>query len=384
MVLRSPGLPLILLTASVAVAGFALLMPISPLWAAQGGASEFGSGLATTILMATTVLTQLQVNRWLANWGWTRTLVLGLVALGAPSALQAISPELWVVLGTNALRGIGFGIVTVCGSTAVALLVPPEARGRGVGLYGLAVSIPQLVLMSVAPLLVELMGVRWTLVLGVIPLLALLWVVPLGRQIERQSAADPLSSTADARLIQVLRRIWMPVVALLLVTASGGAVLTFAPQLVDSTGVAMAMLLGVTGVAAVGRFLVGGLSDRFGTRPFIWSLLGLAALGMGGIAASLIRGEVVSMVIGAGILGLAYGALQTVTLVRSFQDAGEENRHSTSVIWNVGFDIGTGAGAMLIGALAGGFGFGQAFALTAAVVLIAALGTLLRERITKS
>lgn len=154
MVLRTPGMPLILLTVSVAFAGFALLLPISPLWAAEGGAGELGSGLATTVLMAATVATQLQVNRWLARWGWTRLLGFGLAMLGLPAALQALSPELWLVLGTNALRGVGFGIITVCGATAVAVLVPPEARGRGVGLYGLAISIPQLVLMTLSPMLV--------------------------------------------------------------------------------------------------------------------------------------------------------------------------------------------------------------------------------------
>lgn len=381
MVLRAPGMPLVLLTACIAFAGFALLMPVSPLWAAQGGAGEFGSGLATTVLMATTVLTQLQVNRLLAAWGWTRTLALGLIALGLPAALQAISPELWVVLGTNALRGVGFGIITVCCSTAVALLVPPEARGRGVGLYGLAVSIPQLALMTVAPLLTETIGTRWTLILGLVPVVALLWVAQLGREIVRQTADDPTASTSGAPLLRVLPRIWVPVLALLLVTASGGAVLTFAPQLVDNTAVAMTVLLGVTGVAAVGRFGVGGLSDRYGTRPFIWSLLAVAGVGLAAIALSLTNRSVVWIILGAALLGLAYGALQTVTLVRSYADAGEENRPSTSVIWNVGFDVGTGTGAMAIGALAGGFGFGQAFVVTAAVVALAAVTILLRERV---
>lgn len=381
MVLRAPGMWLVLLTASTAFAGFAMLMPISPLWAAQGGAGEFGSGLATTVLMAATVLTQLQVNRWLAKWGWTRTLVLGLLALGVPAALQALSSELWVVLGTNALRGVGFGIVTVCGSTAVALLVPPESRGRGVGLYGLAVSIPQLILMTVAPLLVEVIGIQWTLVLGALPLIALLWVARLGQQIVRQTEHDPSSSHSGAPLLRVLPLIWVPVLALLLVTASGGAVLTFAPQMVANTAVAMTVLLCVTGIAALGRFLVGGLSDRYGTGPFIWSLLGVAALGLGAIAASFAGQSTAWIIVGAALLGLAYGALQTVTLVRSYADAGEANRPSTSVIWNVGFDVGTGMGAMAIGALAGGFGFGQAFAVTAVVVGVAAVVILVRERL---
>ena len=380
MVLRAPGMPLILLTVSVAFAGFALLLPVSPLWASQGGANEFGAGLATTVLMATTVLTQLQVNRWLGKWGWTRTLALGLVALGLPAAFQALSPELWVVLGTNALRGIGFGIITVCGATAVALLVPPEARGRGVGLYGLAVSIPQLVLMTLAPLLTDGIGIRWTIVLGVVPLLALPLVWPLGAQIARQTADDPSVSHGGASVLRVLPLVWMPVLALLLVTASGGAVLTFAPLIANNTAVAMTILLGVTGVAAVGRWLVGGLSDRYGTRPFIWSLLVVGAVGLGAIALALFRDDAWFMIAGAALLGLAYGALQTVTLVRCFAEAGEANRPSTSVIWNAGFDVGTGTGAMLIGALAGGFGFGQAFAVTGVVLAAVAVVILAREQ----
>lgn len=380
MVIRTPGMPLVLLTVSVAFAGFALLLPVSPLWGIDGGAGEFGAGLATTVLMATTVLTQLQVNRWLAKWGWTRTLTLGLVALGLPSALQALSPDLWVVLGTNALRGIGFGIITVCGATAVALLVPPSARGRAVGLYGLAVSIPQLLLMTLSPLLVEMIGIRWTLVLGVVPLLALPLAWPLGAVIARQTADDPSVSHGGASVLRVLPLVWMPALALLLVTASGGAVLTFAPQMTPDTAVAMTVLLGVTGVAAIGRWLVGGLTDRFGTRPFIWSLLVVAALGLAAIALALFGRNAALMITGAALLGLAYGVLQTVTLVRCYADAGEANRPSTSVIWNVGFDVGTGTGAMVIGALASGYGFTQAFAVTGGLVLLGAVAVLMREQ----
>ncbi|MFD0866045.1 MFS transporter [Tessaracoccus lubricantis] len=378
--MRAPGMPLILVTAVVAFAGFAVLLPVSPLWAVEGGAAEFGSGMTTTILMATTVLTQLQVNRWLLRWGWTRTLSLGLLALGVPAALQAISPNLWAVLATNAVRGIGFGIISVCGATAVALLTPPEARGRGLGLYGLAVSIPQLALMTVAPLLVDALGLQGTLMLGLLPVAALLWVTPLGRQIERQTAADRASSARRAPLLRVLALMWMPVAALLLVTASGGAMLTFAPQLASETAVAMTILMAVTGLAAVGRWLAGTLSDRFGTKPFIWSLLGIAALGVAAVAAALRSERPAWLIAGAALLGLAYGAIQTVTLVRAFVDAGEENRASASVLWNVGFDVGTGVGAMAIGALAGGFGFPQAFVVTAVTVGVAAVVVAVRGR----
>lgn len=381
MVLRSTGMPLVLATAAMGFAGFSLLLPISPLWAMQGGADEFGAGLTTTVLMALTVLTQLRVNRWLARFGWTAVVALGLVALGVPAALQALSADLWLILATQALRGIGFGILTVCGSTAVALLVPPELRGRGIGLYGLSAALPQLGLMTISPLLADWLGVRGTLLLGVVPVLGLLWVRRLGRVVEANGGRELVEAGGGGA--GVLARIWMPILALLLVTASGGAVLTFAPQLVDNTGVAMLTLFAVTAVAAVGRWAVGPLCDRFGTRPFVWSLLLMAGFGVTGVALAMGTGGIGWLVAGAAVLGLAYGALQTVTLVRAYDDAGEENRPSASVAWNVGFDVGTGLGAMVIGALAQAWSFGTAFRATAAACAVAAVVVIAMESLSR-
>ena len=39
-------------------------------------------------------------------------------------------------------RGFGLGIVLVVGGTQVVELVPPERRGEGLGLYGVAVGAP--------------------------------------------------------------------------------------------------------------------------------------------------------------------------------------------------------------------------------------------------
>ncbi|AFK63764.1 major facilitator superfamily transporter [Advenella kashmirensis WT001] len=94
----------------------------------------------TAILMAFTILTQLSVNRALKRFGWGPVLATGLLSLGAPAILQATSSELPVILLSSAVRGIGFGILTVGGATAIALLVPAARRGAAVGIYGLAVA----------------------------------------------------------------------------------------------------------------------------------------------------------------------------------------------------------------------------------------------------
>ncbi|MFE5165932.1 hypothetical protein ACFRNT_47000 [Streptomyces sp. NPDC056697] len=65
--------------------------------------------------------------------GWTRTLVLGVLLLGLPAPLQALSDHLLPILLTTALRGAGFGIITVCGSTATAALAPRGRQGAAIG-----------------------------------------------------------------------------------------------------------------------------------------------------------------------------------------------------------------------------------------------------------
>ncbi|WP_257135803.1 MFS transporter [Streptomyces sp. b94] len=192
-VVRAPGIPHLLATMLFCFSGFALLLPVSPAWAVHGGADAFGAGLVTAVLMAATVLTQLCVRVALRRLGWTRTLVLGALLLGLPSLLQALSDHLVPVLVTTALRGAGFGIVTVCGATAAAVLAPRGRQGAVIGLYGLAVALPQVVLTPAAPWLTDALALPAVIACGALPVLALPWARHLGRAVETRTDAAATS-----------------------------------------------------------------------------------------------------------------------------------------------------------------------------------------------
>src|SRR5690606_20945228 len=100
-------------------------------------------------------------------------LASALLSLGAPAILQATSSDLSVILLSSAVRGIGFGILTVGGATAIALLVPAARRGAAVGIYGLAVAGPQLVLVSSAPILEQHLGKLVVTLIATLPVLGL-------------------------------------------------------------------------------------------------------------------------------------------------------------------------------------------------------------------
>ena len=58
--------------------GYAVLLPVAPLWAVHGGADTGQSGLVNGVLLLFTVLTQLFVPRSLRRFGWGPTLSVGM------------------------------------------------------------------------------------------------------------------------------------------------------------------------------------------------------------------------------------------------------------------------------------------------------------------
>ena len=116
---------------------------------------------------------------------------------------------------------------------------------------------------------------------------------------------------------------------------------------------------------------LGGLSDRWGSGLFLGPLL---VVGAGGLVLVGLAGDPRVLIAGALVTGVAYGGLQSVTLVKAFADG--DDRHRVSVAWNVGFDLGTGVGAAVVGAIAEQSSFRVAFFTLAGACVVAALVTL--------
>ncbi|MFD8354628.1 MFS transporter [Streptomyces coelicoflavus] len=381
-VLRSPGIPHLLTVGAFCFAGLALLLPVSPAWAVAGGADEFGAGLVTAVLMTATVLAQLCVRTTLRTIGWPRTLALGALLLGLPALLQSLSDHLLAILLTTALRGAGFGIVTVCGATAAAALAPRGRQGAAIGLYGLAVALPQVALTPAAPWLMGTFALPAIVACGVLPVLALPWTRSLGRAVEARTDAPPAE---DGRIehpdptTTVLRRILLPLTVLLLVTAAGGAVLTFAPQFTSTPTLAATGLLALTATAALARWGCGELADRIAPRPVTALLAATACAGLALIALAVRAddGAILALLTGLLLLGAAYGGLQSITLVQAFDLAGAENRHVTSVAWNIGYDAGTGLGSLALGLAAQAATFSAGFTVMSVVMAATVLAVVI-------
>ncbi len=362
--------------------GYAVLLPVAPLWAVHGGADTGQSGLVNGVLLLFTVLTQLFVPRSLRRFGWGPTLSVGMVMLGVPAALYAVSDALGPVLALSAARGVGFGVLTVTGSSAIAALVETERRGEAIGIYGLAVALPNLVLLPAGPWLAENVGFGVIFAISALPILAIPAALRLATALhltapDLLAVGGPADDPVD-RDPTVYRRLLRPTVLLFSVTLAGGAVLTFAPQMVPGGLLATAGLLVLGLVGAISRWRAGKLADRYGAQPFVWPLVLLTGVGMALVAWSVSDPDstkTLTFLAAMAVVGLAYGALQNLTLVMAFGAVSRRHHNLASAVWNIGFDAGTALGSVAVGAIAVQTSFSSAFwviaCLTVAVLPVA-------------
>ncbi|MFC5948648.1 MFS transporter [Pseudonocardia lutea] len=379
--MRTAAFRLMLVVTVLGFGGHALLLPVLPLWVSRGGAGEFGAGTTTGVLMATTVATQLAVPALLRRLGYRVVLCAGLVLLGAPAPFLLLTAELGPVLLVCAIRGIGFGLLTVAGSALVAELVPPAEHGRASARYGYAIGIPQLILLPLGVATVDLLGFPGVfLAAGIAPLLGAA-ATPFLR------AARPLPARPrgddPAELGAAVVRGWCggtgPMVAMLACSLAQGGLVTFLPLAAPAaTAVAPVALFAVALGGVVGRGLAGGLVDRRGPGRLLLPGTLLAAAGMG-LEVLAVGGAPWLLVVGGLAVGAGFGFVQNDSLVSLFAVAGPARYGAASAAWNIGFDAGTGAGSSGLGAIAEPFGFRAAFG-AAALLLLAVLPLTRRPR----
>lgn len=365
--MQTPGMrPLVAMT-FLGFSGYAVLLPAAPLWAVEGGADEAGSGLVNGVFMLVTVLSQIFVPTLLRRFGWGPVMATGMVLLGLPSLFHLLSDELWAVLALAAVRGTGFGVLTVTGSAAVAELVSAAHRGRAVGTYGLAVAGAQVGLLPAAPWLADQVGFWLVFTIGALPVLAAPAALVLGRTLHRQPPPEPGDAGRPP-----YRRMLRPWLLLVAITLAGGALITFTAQMSSSPVLTLVGLFVMSLTAALFRWRIGILADRSGPERFIWPLVVLSAVGMACIAWAVrdpVATSSVALLVGIGVIGICYGGLQNLTMLVTFATVSRRHYSHASAVWNIGFDAGTGAGSVLVGLVVVGTSFSTAMLVVAAMCL---------------
>ncbi|MER7248329.1 MFS transporter [Kribbella sp. NPDC000426] len=342
-----------------------LLTSVVPLYLAANGSGGVGAGLSTAAMMFSAVAVELMVPRMLARWGYQVVLGLGLVLLGAPSLVLLTSAALPVVLAVCIVRGAGLAILVVGAVALVADLTPSTRRGEALGVYGVAVGVPAVIGLPLGVYLTNVIGFGALFVLAAVASLAGL-VALIGL---------PANASEEEQHVKVLggvRRsgLLSPTLIFAAVTVAAGISVTFLPLAVagdKQSLVATALLLQAI-AAPIARWLAGRYADRVGPAKLLAPALILAAVGAGSLV---FLPSAVAILIGSTCFGIGFGAAQNLTLTLMYNRVDRSRYGQVSALWNLAYDGGWGAGAMIFGAVVGGVGFSVAFALTAAVVAVA-------------
>ena len=397
--LKGRGFALLILATAVGLCGFAAVLPLVPLWATRGGAGEFGAGATTAVFMLTTVLTQLGMP-WLLDRaaGYQWTFPVGSLIMGLPTPLFALTTDLGPLIAVSALRGIGFGMVTVAGTALAARLVPPAQVGRATGYYGLAVGLPQVVILPGGVALALQFGFDtafWlTGICGVVAAVLSSGILfadgGRNRAVLRQAGEGAADAPPAPRGLPLFVALAAPLILMLVLSSAASAIVTFlAIPLEQAAWLVSALLAGYALMLVTGRWTAGVMFDRHGRTMLLLPGSIVAVLGMGLIAAGLwSNGDAAPGVLtgalvlsGAALFGLGFGAVQNETVTVMLERAGPTGHGRASAVWNIGYDAGTGAGAVGLGLVIQLLGYGPALAvITVALAAVVPLALLPKGR----
>ena len=358
---RLPAMRALVGATGLGFAGYCLTLASLPAYAVTAGASADTAGVVTAVFLLVTVAGQSVVPALTARFGLGPVLAAGLLLLGAPSPLYVLDDGIAWLSAVSAVRGAGFAVLTVLGAVLAAQVAPAGRRGESIGLYGLAIAVPNLLAVPAGVALVldgHAAALAW---LAASPVLALPLVPGLARTVHWERAAGGSSR-------QAVRAALAPSVVLLLITLAGGGLMTFLPIERPDGALATAALLlfGITG--ALTRWRAGLLADRVGTARLLPAALVVGAAGLAAVALGLGTTDAVVLA-GAAVFGAGYGAVQNLTLVTAFARAGQSGSTAASAMWNASFDTGTAVGALVLGLVAAGVGLPWTYVLVAGVLL---------------
>jgi MFS family permease len=363
-----------LLFSLVANASLSLLFSVLPLFASESTGSSLAAGLATGTMMLVTVLVELGTPRLMAALGYRRVMVAGVALLGFPSLLLIGIANMATILAVSAARGAGLAITVVAGTALAAQLFPVHRRAEGLGIYGVALSIPVIVLLPLGLWLAESYSFDLVFTIAAIAAIAGIAIVQM------LPALDPGKRPTHSIMAELADPvIARPAVIFALSTFGAGIVLTYLALAVpgETRYVAPAGLFVQAICTSVARWGAGRLGDRFGSRRLLAPSMLVAAIGMACIVAT---GSTTAVLAGMALFGLGLGGAQNASLAIMFERADKDRFAQVSVIWNLAYDAGLGIGAVGFGLLIGQTGYPWGFAIVAMILLASVVPAWLGRR----
>ncbi|WP_035719573.1 MFS transporter [Gordonia shandongensis] len=373
----------ILLIANVVIAlGYGLVAPALPIFATTFGVSITAASLVVSAFALMRLLFAPTTGRLVTRLGERRIYLTGLLIVALSTLACAFAQSYWQLLVFRALGGIGSTMFSVSAMALLIRLSPQEVRGRASGYFSAGFLVGNLTGPLIGAALVEWFGLRPPFAVYAVALLIAAGVVaaymppPPEAETGGDNGAGLLSApgfveslrTAEYRAVLTsnFAQGW----------ASMGVRVALVPLFVQEglrySGTWAGIILACYAAGNVVAILVSGrLSDRFGRKPVVIPGLVVAAVGTLALGYS---PDIWTALILTAVAGLGSG-LFAPTHQAALGDllAGRQRGGSALAAYGMASDLGAVSGPLVTGLIADRWGFGPAFVMTAAVLVLALL-----------
>lgn len=353
------------------VAFYAAIAPLLPDYVAEFGLSKAQAGILAASYAAGTLLSSLPAGMVATRLGPRRTVIAGLLLLGASSLVFGLAHEIVLLDTARFAQGVSGALIWSGALTWLITTAPPERRGSLIGTaLGTAVAGA-----LIGPILGALAAEIGTgIVFGAVLVIAVALAAIASRMPEPgPPEQQPLREVAETI---VTRPILTATAFVAVPSLMFGAVEVLVPLRIDELGgghmaIAGGFIVGA-GLEAALAPLAGRYSDRVGRRtPFVIGVV-ICAFSMLGIAAAQALEPVLAALI-LGSLGAGICFAPALTTLSETADSSGLHQGYAAGLSNMAWAAGQTAGALAGGAVASATGYAVPSLAVAALLIFTSL-----------
>jgi MFS family permease len=351
-----------------------MLVPVLPLFLSAQGYNEAFIGLILAAYNVTSFSARPIFGR-LVDVGRPRSALIGACALLGTTAFGYLVPSTAFLFVVRAAHGFGWAGLNAVGTAWIAALAPVARRAEAMGYYTMSQSLGTAIAPAIGIALLTGFDAGAAFTTS-----ALLGMLAFGAAVLTRAPSVPARQTSHTPSVGQgwLGRFVEPSVLsttalLTLVQLNQPVLSSFAPLYFRSIGVTGVewYFVGQGAMSIVSRAALGSWADRIGRSP---SLLVGFMLQLAGLVLLWQSKDLLPLVAGGGVYTLGSGIAQPSMYALAADRADPARRGAAMATYTMGFQLGSGIGAVVGGLIIEQFGYSVMYACSL-VPLVAAIGS---------